>query len=472
MSAMRDSRCGSPKFRHVMLASISGVWMLAMVGVTYAHGPGDEAPDAAAATGAGPGAQDDVFVSELIGRQLAMARALMEKGKYLEAIRHLEAMRTRSRAYDRYENAILQQTLGYAYASRNDYAKAAAAFGKALSFKALPQEATLALMQNLGQLYIAIEHYDRGIAMLEDWMTRVPSTAVAPQTRVLLGNAYFRQKDYAKAAAQLRQAIAAVKRPDSSWYQLLAGVEQQWGRYAELVDVLQEAVAAYPEEKVFWQQLAAAYRQRHADKKAASVLALACRRGLCNARDQVYLAQLYLFLGIPLKSAQVLQAALKDDALGARAQPWLLLAESWQQALAFDKAETAYREAAKRSKDDGTPDYRLGHLYVQQERWQPAAEAFDRALRQGHLASPGRARLLLGVSLLYLGHRSEAAKALEAAARDSDVTAEARRWLRQARRSVRDAGASQTPRSQKAGDRSGDPHVDSSPPSPPVQGGP
>lgn len=450
---MHDPKAIGMTSRRLVLAALTGLWMMGMAGVTYGHGAGEEAPETGFGAGGGQAPEADMFVSELIGRQLALARSLMEKGKYGEAITHLEAMKAGSRAYNRYEKAILNQTLGYAYATADDYSKAVAAFARALSFKALPKEATLAVMQNLGQLYIATEHYDRGIAVLEEWMKRAPPTAIAPRIRVLLGNAYFRRKDYDKAAEQLRRAIAAVKRPDRSWYQLLASVDGQWGHYTEMADVLQQAVADYPGEKAFWQQLAAAYRRGHDDKKAAAVLALSCRRGLCSADEKVYLARLYLFLGVPLISARILQQALEDDTLRSRALPWMLLAESWQRAREPDKAETAYRQASDRSKEDGTPDYRLGQLYVQQEKWQVAADAFTRALRRGHLASPGRARLLLGVAQLYLGRVRESATSFEAAQRDPEVKAEARRWLSRARRSADQSQGVKGGRLQDASDR-------------------
>lgn len=427
---------GKAILRRTMAGALGVLWLLAVAGAAHAHGPGDESPDMADPGTADRGGDGGSFVSALVSRELARARALLDQGRYREAIGQLEAMDARSRAYNRYENAVLHQTLGYAYASADEYAKAAGAFAEALSFKALPEETTLAVMENLGQLYIATEQYDRGIATLEAWMGRARPARIAPQVRVLLGNAYFRRKDYAKAAAQVRRAIADVQRADRSWYQLLAGIEQQWGHYGDMAGALQQAVAAYPDEKAFWQQLAAAYRLHHEEGKAAAVLALACRRGVCGTEDKVYLARLYLFLGVPLKAAQVLWDALKDKTLAAGAEPWTLLGQSWRQAREPDRAERAYREAVRRSKADGNAGYALGQLYVQQEKWQAAADAFAAALQQGHLSQPGRARLLLGVSQWYLGHGRAAAAALEAARRDPEVKAEAGRWLAQVRQSA------------------------------------
>jgi tetratricopeptide (TPR) repeat protein len=420
--------------RHRNLVTILawGCVMLCMAGTASGHGAGEAQPSFDASAGAAADTAD-MFMSEPLSRQLDAVRALMEKDQYREAVARLEAMDARSDSYNRYENAILHQTLGYAYASIDDYAKAAAAFEEALSFKALPGEAARAVMGNLGQLYIATERYDKGIAVLEDWMAGAKPAEIAPQMRLLLGNAYLHQGAYAKAAAQVKQAVTAAEHPDKSWFQLLASVYQQWGHYDEMADALQQAVAAYPGEKAFWQQLAGAYRLAHQDKKAAAVLALACDTGICDDNDKIYLARLYLYLGAPLKSAHLIQTGIDDGSLAGDADQWLLLAQSWQLAREPDRAVTAYTEAAKRSKDSGDADLRLGQIYVQQERWQAAAGAFSTALKKGHLTNPGRAHLLLGVAQFYLGQPQQAAASLSKAAEYKDVEKQARRWLAQIR---------------------------------------
>jgi tetratricopeptide (TPR) repeat protein len=109
------------------------------------------------------------------------------------------------------------------------------------------------------------------------------------------------------------------------------------------------------------------------------------------------------------------------------------MAQSWQQARELDKAEQGYIEAAKRAKSSGTADFRLGQIYVQQERWRPAVAALSEALRKGQLSNPGRAQLMLGVSHYYLGETEQASTAVEAAIRYPDTEKEARHWLRQLR---------------------------------------
>lgn len=421
----------------LVVGLISGLFMLAMTDVARGHGAGEEQPSFdAATTGGGESGEVGMFISEQLSRQLEGVRGLLDKNQNKEAITRLEAMEARSNSYNRYENAILHQTLAYAYATVNDYPKAAETFEEALSFKALPREAMLSVMQNLGQLYIVTESYTKGIAVLEDWMRRAKPREISPQMRVLLGNAYFHQRDYAKAVAQLNKAITAVDHPDKSWLQLLAGVDQQWGHYNDMADVLQQAISVYPGEKSFWQQLSAAYRQLHQDKKAAAVLALACNTGLCDGNDKIYLARLYLYIGAPVKSVHLIQASLKDGTLSGVAEDWQLLAQSWQQAREPDKAAAAYREAAKRSTDSGDADFHLGQIYVQQARWQAAADAFTRALKKGKLSSPGRTHLMLGVARYYLGQPDTALQSLKAAAGYKDTEIEARRWLQHVRPAV------------------------------------
>lgn len=412
---------------------LCGAALLCAVNAAFAQGPGEDRPSPEPSTGGGESGAAEVFVGEVLGRALGAIHTLMEKNQYKEAVARLEALDARSESYNRYENAVLHQTLGYAYAAMNEYPEAAEAFEEALSFKTLPKDAAFAVMQNLGQLYIATEQYDKGIAALENWMAQAGGNAVPATMRVLLGNAYLHKQDYAKAAAQLKQAVAGADHPDKTWLQLLAATYQQWGHYAEAADVLQQSVALYPEEKALWGQLAAAHRQLHDDNKAAAALALSCNAGLCEPADIAYLARLYLYLGAPSKSADLLDAALRDGRMKDDEDDWLLLAQSWQQARELDKAEQGYIEAAKRAKTSGNADFRLGQIYVQQEKWQAAAAALAEALKKGQLSSPGRAQLMLGVSYYYSGHGEQALTAVEAATRYPDAEKEARRWLQQLR---------------------------------------
>jgi tetratricopeptide (TPR) repeat protein len=416
-----------------------GAWLLCAAALSltfntaFAHGPGGYESSLDEPSGGGGGNASGMFMGEELARSLGAIQALMEKNQYQEAVQRLEALDARSDGYNKYENAILHQNLGYAYASVNDYPKAAEAFEECLSFKALPKEMTLAVMQNLGQLYVATEQYDKGIAVLEAWIGQSGGKDVSPHLRVLLGDAYLNKKDYAKAAAQFKQAIAGVERPEKSWIQLLAASYQQWGHYSETAEALQQGVAFYPDEKPFWQQLAMTYRQMHDDGKAAAALALSCNAGLCDTKDITYLARLYLYLGAPTKAADLLDTALQDGRMKGDGDDWQLLAQSWQQARELDKAEQAYKEAARRNASSGEPDFRLGQIYVQQGKWQAAADTLSAALKKGGLPSPGRAQLMLGVSYYYLGHTQQAMAAVEAATRHSDVEKEAQRWLKQLR---------------------------------------
>lgn len=416
----------------LLLVVLMALWG-ASAQVARAHGEEAGLPSSGGDAAQGDQGDAGMFVTELFDRQMKAVRALMDKDQYGGAINRLNAMAGHPRTYNRYERALLQQTLGYALASAGDYDKSAGAFQKALSFKALPKEATLSVMQNLGQLYIAVEQYEKGIAVLETWMARVPAADIQPRLRVLLGNAYMHQEDYAKAASQLERAIGAAKDPEKAWFQLLATADTRRGRDADAARVLQQAIAVYPKERAFWQQLAAAYRRLREDSKAAATLALACGNGLCRDEDKLYLARLYLYLGLPVKAARVLRAAVKDGSLESRTDAWLLLADSWWRAREPAKAASAYREAAVRDTKTGKANFRLGQIYVQQEKWQAAVAALGEALKRGHLANPGRARLLLGISRFYLGDLDDAARWLEAAAHDAAARDAARRWLRQVR---------------------------------------
>ena len=376
-------------------------------------------------------------VSELIARQLAAARTPLDKGRTQEAIHHLEAMEAESRAYNRYENAILHQTRGYAYASADKYAKAADAFKEALSFKAMPDEIILAVMQNLRQPYIATEQYDRGS---QYWSNGWPARARRRSHRSCgsCRQRLFSPEGLFQGGGTGAPGHQGCQTGQPILYQLLAAIISKRGSSGKWRRRCSGPSPLIPTRRNSG-TAGRAYRQDHDDKRAARSRPWLPPRPV-RRRGQ----------GRPGASESVSGRAVEvrrgnaGRPQGRRArrgrEPRILLAESWQQARELDNAARAYREAVKRAKDDGSASYRLGQLKYSRKNGRPPPMPSP-GRSPGTPSEPGRARLLLGISQWYLGHPRQAAEALVAAQHDPKVKAEARRWLAQIRRSpVRTTG--------------------------------
>ena len=126
------------------------------------------------------------------------------------------------RSYDR---SVMWNYWGYIYFSAEDYDRAMGAYEQLLN----EPEATVPLrtssLLTLAQLNLVKENWDKGIALILQWMDEVEN--VTAQSHALLGQAYFQKKDYVRARKSVEEAIRIAEdveeyRPKENWYVLLA----------------------------------------------------------------------------------------------------------------------------------------------------------------------------------------------------------------------------------------------------------
>ena len=76
---------------------------------------------------------------------------------------------------------------------------------------------------------------------------------------------------------------------------------------------------------------------------------------------------------------------------------------------------------------------RSAGIYFEDEEWLLAYDAYQNALTQGELEEPSRVSLLAGISAYRAGNDDDARAALEQAAEDDELRAQAESVLRQLR---------------------------------------
>jgi tetratricopeptide (TPR) repeat protein len=86
-------------------------------------------------------------------------------------------------------------------------------------------EATLPLrtssLLTLAQLNLVKENWDKGIALILQWMDEVEN--VTAQSHALLGQAYYQKADFVRARKSIEEAIRIAEeveeyRPKENWY--------------------------------------------------------------------------------------------------------------------------------------------------------------------------------------------------------------------------------------------------------------
>lgn len=360
-------------------------------------------------------------------RRLEAVDAAVAKGDHETALEGLLELRDADQLND-HERALVHQKYGGIYAEQRNYGEAVKAFRTALALDALPDAATRTIQYNLGQLYAITEQHALAVELLETW-AKGEKKGPPRDIQLMLANALMELRQFERALIYVQALAADLKAPDETLMLMELAIHVELDHEDKVLDFLTRLVEQFPKPK-YWLQLANAYSQREDNRRAVAVLELMHRQGLLKTSEEVMrLAQHYAYMGLPLRSAVLLD---KEVAAG-RVEPTVtnleFLANSWIEAREPDKAIEVLSQAASKA-DNGVLALRLGQLLVQKERWADAASALRMALGKGGIRDVGSANLALGNALYELGQRSAARGAFGKAREIESSSEPAARWLR------------------------------------------
>lgn len=370
--------------------------------------------------------ENQYLLTERTYKALVSAQELIAEDKFSEAETKLNALLGRVKAQS-YEMAVVQQTLGFLHSSQTQYKKAATFFQSALDSEALPEKVSHNLRYNLAQLLLAEEQYKKGLTMLETWLkveASPPNSAY-----VLLASAYYRVKNFKQVIKHISTAIKNDKTAKESWYQLLLSAHLELKQFKSAIKVLETLITLYPYKENYWKQLTALYLQQNKEFTALAVRMLAQRLELGDGKTLIQLANMYRYLNIPYKSAQLLSDAIEKGQIVADLDNLTRLADSWLAAREMEKAVTVLQQAAALD-DSGESDLKQGRVLVGIEQWQQAVQPLTQSLQKLSGDKKGAASLLLGMVHFYLDDLAAAKTMFTQAVAFEDERNQAGQWLR------------------------------------------
>ena len=379
---------------------------------------------------------------------------------FAEAKRLLTELQNRGDELKSYDRSIMWNYWGYIYFSAEDYDNAMRSYERLLD----EPEATIPLrtssLLTLAQLNLVKENWDKGIALILQWMDEVET--VTAQSHSLLAQAYFQKEDFIRARKSMEEAIRLAEdveeyRPKENWYVLLSAcfyelkeakvvselfaLEQQLGIYEILVNY-------YP-KKLYFIQLGGTYAQMEREEDYMITLKAAYEKDLLDKESEyLALAQMLLIYKNPYWAAQVLVAGqnkkitITDEKTGEEEtfpvikdseKNLKLLGDAWRMSQEIDKAIPVLEKAAKLSKD-GDLYVLLGNLYLYEDRMEDSIKAVENALKKSKVKSRSQAQLVLGQAHFELENFEEAKKQFRAAARDKNkrIKKTANSWIKYA----------------------------------------
>ena len=372
-------------------------------------------------------AEKSTAISPWLYKQLSKAEGFIGKQAYPQARKKLQKTLPELDK-NSYEQAITLRTLASVYALENQYKKAAKFLEQALATGALTEQQQQEALLNLGQLYMATEQYQQAIDKLAPWLKQNPETKNT-QVRVLLANAYAQLKQYRKAIPYIEYAIEHSKRPKESWLQLNLALYYELENYSAAAGVLRRLITQYPDKTNYWQQLSSIYQQLQQHRNALTIKHLAYKKGFISSEsDILQLFNLFLYNNQPYQAALLLSKELDIQNVKQTSANWELLANAWTNAREYKHAINAL-EKASTLHEKGDLYLQLGRIHVEQELWQAAITAINKALKKGSLKHTGEAYILLGMSYYETGHLKSAQKAFNNAQRHPKTKKSAGQWL-------------------------------------------
>mgnify|MGYP001820870906 CR=1 FL=1 len=370
-------------------------------------------------------AQDQYLLTEKTYKLLTAAQELMAAENYSKAESQLLALLkiTKKGSYDR---AVVQQTLAYVYSSTERYSKATKQFEQALNSGALPDEVSHPLRYNLAQLYIAEQRYKAGINLLKQWIQSEPSPPSS--AHVLMATAYYYVNDFKGAVRHLTIAVQQEPEPQETWYQLLLSAHIEARQYRSAIKVLETLISDFPYQKNYWLQLSALYLQDKKEDSALAVKALMQRIELTDSRVLLSLVDMYRYLHIPYKAAQLLEKGMKTQLIASNQKNLNLLADCWIAARELEHAAVVLKTVAQQD-NSGEAGLKYGRVLFDLQQWQQSSVILTQSLQKLSGKQVGSATLWLAKTQYYSGDYAKAKASFSRAAKYQQERQQAIQWL-------------------------------------------
>jgi tetratricopeptide (TPR) repeat protein len=182
-------------------------------------------------------------------------------------------------------------------------------------------------------------------------------------------------------------------------------------------------------KETYFKQLHGVLTEIKRDEQALAVLALTERRGfLDEEKEYVNLSNMYMYMDIPLKAAQILDRGLTAKQVQPTEKNLEKLANAWFAAREHEKAEEAMARAAQAS-DKGDLWKQVASIQMEREKWKEALASLQKAQQKGGSKNPGEVQFLMGVTATQLRQWKTAETALRAAMQHEKWVKPATEWL-------------------------------------------
>jgi len=370
--------------------------------------------------------------SAKLGKPLKEAHDDLNAKKYADAITKLrEAEGIPGKTP--YDQHLINDMLGFAYARIQNYAEAAKAWEAELDDGFTPQSEVPTRVRQLAEANYQIKNYDKAI----DFGNRAVKGGFADEElKTLVGQAYYLKGDW-KNTLRFEEGLVEEKikngqTPKSESLQLMLSACVKLNDSACETRALEKIVTYYPKPD-YWYQLLFTMRQQTSGNDANTLQTYRLMSEvdvLKSPEDYTEMAQLALEAGSPGEAQHILEKGIAKGVFTdprAKAKNQRLL-ESAKKAAATDQANLPKIEKDADAAPNGAKNVGVGLAYLGYGQYDKAVDEISKGLAKGGLRNESEARLLLGIAQLKAGHKEDATKSFHAVKGDPSLERLANLW--------------------------------------------
>jgi len=370
--------------------------------------------------------------SAKLGKPLKEAHDDLNAKKYADAITKLrEAEGIPGKTP--YDQHLINDMLGFAYARIQNYAEAAKAWEAELDDGFTPQSEIPTRVRQLAEANYQIKNYDKAI---EFGNRAIKGGFADEELRTLVGQAYYLKGDW-KNTLRFEEGLVDEKikngqTPKNESLQLILSACVKLNDSACETRALEKIVTYYPKPD-YWYQLLFTMRQQTTGNDANTLQTYRLMSEvdvLKSPEDYTEMAQLALEAGSPGEAQRILEKGFAKSVFTdprAKSKNQRLL-ESAKKAAATDQASLQRIEKDADAAPTGAKNVGLGLAYFGYGQYDKAADAISKGLTKGGLRNESEARLLLGIAQLKAGHKEDATKSFHAVKGDASLERLANLW--------------------------------------------
>jgi tetratricopeptide (TPR) repeat protein len=371
-------------------------------------------------------------VSKELAKGLKEASDAVNAKKYSDALAKLKDLDANPKKTP-YDQHIINELAGVAYAKTNNYPEASKAFEAEINDGFLDEKEIPGRVKIVAQVNYQLKNYDKAI----EYGTRAIKGGYADdEMKTLVGQSYYLKGDFKGTLKYydgiIDSQIKGGQTPKDEAMQLALSACVKLNDSECTTRELERLVEYHPKTE-YWQQLLYAVRStpNMSDKSILQVYRLMSEVDvLKEATDYTEMAQLAIEQGNPGEAQRVLEKGFQKNVFtDARSKDKnTRLLESAKKAATTDLASLPRVEQDANASSTGDKNVGVGLAYLGYQQYDKATDQLNKGLTKGSVRNEAEAHLLLGIAQLKNGKKDEAVKQFKAVKGDPNLERLAELW--------------------------------------------